>query len=258
MQADGEFGFVLKQWRRKRRMSQLDLGLEANVSSRHISFLETGRARPSRQMALLLGEALDMPRATRNHLLETAGYSAVFRARPAGAKDMASVRAAIDWMLVRHDPYPALALDRLWVVQRANCCAMAMMEALGLGVGDSLLDRLLCPGVGSAVFENWPEVARHMLARLRTESAHLGGEPVLDAAIRALADDPALDREEPAGPMPAFVPARYRMGGIVLSLMSTIAQFGTAEDIALADLRIELMFPADEPTKTMLERLGKA
>lgn len=246
------FGSALKQWRAQRRMSQLDLGLAADVSARHISFLETGRARPSREMVLQLGETLSMPRTARNALLNAAGYATLFRSRPLDSADMTPVLDAVEWTISRHEPYPALVLDRHWNLVMANRPAQAMAAAFGIAPGDSLLDALADPAVAKELFENWPEVARHTLTRLRTESAHLGGDPVLDAAADRIAADPDLGAHEQQGELPPFVPARYRAGGAVLSFMSTIAQFGTAEDIALADLRIELLFPADEATRQAL------
>lgn len=234
-------------------MSQLDLGLAANVSARHISFLETERARPSRSMVLQLSETLGVPRANRNALLSAAGFAQAYRARSLDGEEMAHVRAAMDWMLERHAPFPALAFDRHWRIVRANPVASALLSGMQVGEGDSLLDAFLAGGPFAEALENRDEVARHMIARLRTESAHLGGDPVLDGAAETLAK--SLDGEAEAGgtPLPAVVPARYRMNGIVLSLFSTIAQFGSTEDIALADLKIELMFPADDFTRGALE-----
>ncbi len=246
------FGSALRQWRAQRRMSQLDLGLTANVSARHISFLETGRSRPSREMILQLGETLEIPRNARNAMLNAAGFATVYRARPLDSVEMAPVREAVEWTISRHEPYPALVLDRHWVLLMANRPAQAMAAAFGIAPGDSLLDAMADPSVARDLFENWPEVARHTLARLRTESAHLGGDPVLDAAADRLAADPDIGAHDQSGMLAPFIPARYRAGGAVLSFMSTIAQFGTAEDIALADLRIEMLFPADEATRHML------
>ena len=127
------------------------------------------------------------------------------------------------------------------------------MAAFGVAHGDSILSAMLEPGRAENMIENWPEVAAHMLARLRTESAHLGGDAVLDRAATQLAGDPALQKAAQHADMPAIIPTRYRLGGQIYSVFGTIAQFGTAEDIALADLKIELMFPADEATRTLFE-----
>ena len=249
---DSTFGGVLKDWRAQRRMSQLDLALAADVSARHISFLETGRAKPSRSMILRLSETLEMPRGARNTLLNAAGFAPAYRTRDLDGDDMAHVRAAVDWTLERHDPFPAMALDRHWVLVRLNKSAAMLFSGLGLTVGDSLLDAFTQSDAVRSSVLNWPEVARHVAARLRTESAHLGGDDVLDKAADALTAAMEENGQEDTGVLPVVIPARYRAGGLSLSLFSTIAQFGTAEDIALADLKVELLFPADEATRDIL------
>nr|WP_276562357.1 hypothetical protein [Hoeflea prorocentri] len=165
---------------------------------------------------------------------------------------MAHVRAAVDWTLERQDPFPAMALDRHWRVVRVNTSAGLILSGAGLGEGDSLLEALFDTDRMAGALDNWLEVAQHMIVRLRTESVHLGGDPVLDDAVEHLTKE--LGHRLPAndGALPAVIPARYRAGDMVLSFFSTIAQFGSAEDIALSELKIELMFPADEPTRTAL------
>lgn len=246
---DSSFGALLKDWRAHRRVSQFDLGLAARVSARHISFLETGRSKPSRSMVIQLSETLAVPRAARNALLNAAGFAPAYRSRDLGKEDMAAIRAAVDWTLQRHDPFPALALDRHWLVVTANRSATMMLAAFGLRTGDSLLQAITTSMDVQAAFDNWPQVARFMAVRLRTESSHLGGDEVLDKAANVLIDQVGPAMPDGSGMLPAVVPARIRANGRVLSFFSTIAQFGTAEDIALADLRIELMFPADDATR---------
>ncbi|MEM6461019.1 MAG: helix-turn-helix transcriptional regulator [Pseudomonadota bacterium] len=247
------FGETLKQWRNQRRISQLDLGLAANVSARHISFLETGRSRPSRAMVRLLCDSLDLPFAARNAFMTSAGYAPIYERRDLDADDMVHIRAAVDWTLERHSPFPAMALNRHWHIVRANEPAGLLLRGVGLSEGDSLLAAILAKDRMVKVLENWQEIVAHMLVRLRTESAHLGGDPVLDDAIKALSTDvDAFAMPNYGSPLPAIVPARYRAGDTLLSLFSTIAQFGSAEDIALSELKIELMFPADEMTRDIL------
>ena len=253
---DSLFGTTLKNWRATRRRSQLDLGLDAEVSARHISFLETGRATPSREMVLRLSEALDIPRDSRNILLNNAGFAPVYQNRSLEDADLTQVSEAIDWMISRHDPYPAPVFDQLWNVVRANKTGMATLFAYGIGVGDNLLDALIGNGNGRQIFENWPEVATHMIHRLRAESAHMGGSAKLDSVVEALMADPEVQAFQMPHSMPAVIPARYRIQDQVLSMFTTIAQFSTAEDITLSELRIELMFPADEATKLFLHALS--
>lgn len=252
------FGSVLKDWRGQRRMSQLDLGLEANVSARHISFLETGRAKPSRPMVLHLCETLSVPRGARNSFLNAAGFAPVYKSRTLDEKDMAHVRAAVDWTLSRHDPFPAMALDRHWVIVKANRAAQILLMGAGLSEGDSLLTALADPRIMTSTLENWQEVAQHMAARLRTESEYLGGDDVLETAAAGLIQALELDGYKPTAELPAVVPTRYHAGGAVLSFFSTLAQFGSAEDIALAELKIELMFPADDETRNALFQMADA
>ena len=163
------------------------------------------------------------------------------------------------WMLERHDPFPAIALDRHWRIIRGNACATALLEPLGITVGDSLLEAFTAGGPFAAALTNRDEIVHHMVARLRTESAHLGGDPVLDAAVNRLAESLPEGEAAPQTPLPAIVPARFRFGDLELSLFSTIAQFGSTEDIVLAETKIELMFPADDQTRaTLMARAAKA
>ncbi|MDJ0701426.1 MAG: hypothetical protein QNJ07_16375, partial [Woeseiaceae bacterium] len=144
------------------------------------------------------------------------------------------------------------AFDRHWRVVRTNDCSAALLGPMGIGVGDSLLDAILGGGAFSAALENRDEIAQHMASRLRTESAHLGGDPVLDDAVERLAAVNSTDEYAGESPLPAIIPARYRVNDVTLSLFSTIAQFGSTEDIVLSELKIELMFPADEITRQIL------
>lgn len=253
----GTFGGVLKDWRGRRRISQLDLGLAANVSARHISFLETGRARPSKSMVMQLSETLDMPRADRNVLLNAAGFSPAYRARGLDVAEMSHIRGAMDWTLQQHDPFPGLALDRHWNIININKAGKLLLGALQLGPGDSLLDAFANPGPLREALLNWPEVARHSIVRLKTESNHFGGDPVLDTAIEKLRDSlPSADSEKDEQ-IPAVIPVKFNTQAGILSFFSTIAQFGSAEDVVLADLKIELMFPADDVTRqTLLAMAG--
>jgi transcriptional regulator with XRE-family HTH domain len=249
---ESNFGNVLKEWRCVRRMSQLDLGLAANVSARHISFLETGRAAPSRSMVMQLSETMQVPRAARNTLLKAAGYAEAYRNRSLDEADMKPILDALAWTLSRHDPYPAFAFDRHWTLLRLNKQAGRLLGSVGLAEGDSLLEALMTSERLRGAIDNWAEVARHLIGRLRIEDAQLGGDSVLSGAANALANDAALKQSAETVPLSAVIPTRYRLGDLSLSFFSTIAQFGTAEDVALADLKIELMFPADDETRALL------
>lgn len=250
------FGTHLKHWRQTRNQSQLDLALCANVSARHISFLETGRAAPSRPMILTLSNALDIPRPARNALLNAAGFAPAYKKTPLTSESMAPVSEAITWTIERHSPYPAIVIDQFWNLVDANPSAQMMLTFFGVSKGDSLLAAMLADEFGAELFENWAEVGSFMARRLRTESAHAGGIAELDKYAAALEADPEIASYVPPTPLPPIIPAKYKVGPAVLSFFTTLAQFGSAEDIALAELRIELMFPADAATKSWLETLA--
>ena len=245
------FGELLKHWRGERRLSQMELGLSANVSARHISFLESGRAKPSRAMIIQLSETLNVPRGNRNALLTAAGFAQAYSARSLDDAELRFVREAMDWTLERHCPYPAIAFDRHWQLVRMNSVSEGLLGNLGLAVGDSLLDAFLDGGPFATALENRDEIASHLVTRLRTESAFYGGDDVLDAAadrLQASLGSKHVDSNDP----PAIISARYVANGVTLSLFTTISSFGSTEDIALADLKIELMFPADDFTREAL------
>jgi transcriptional regulator with XRE-family HTH domain len=246
------FAEALKHWRHTRRLSQLDLAMVADVSARHLAFLETGRAKPSRAMLLHLAEVMMIPRNSRNLLLQLAGFAAVYPAQAMDADDMVPVRAAMDWTVTRHAPYPALVMDRLWRLVTLNAPAATLFAAIGLAQGDSLLAALRNPPGAPRAIENWAEVGYHTMIRLRSESALAGGIDELDAAANHLAADTAIAAWQPPARLPVIVPTVFVAGGLRLSLFSTYATFGTAEDVALAEMKIELMFPADDTTKAQL------
>jgi len=249
------FGEALREWRTQRRMSQLDLGLNANVSARHISFLETGRSKPSRAMVLILCDELDVPRPARNQMLHSAGMAPAYGQRDLSEQDMEPVRSAVDWMLDRHAPYPAFAMDKSWVMLKMNTPAAVLLSGMNIGIGDSLIDALAENALVRGALENLDEVIAHTVVRLRTESAHLGGDPILDAAIEKLSADCNGYQPTETGVLPAFIPTRYRANGMIFSFFSTFSQFGTAEDIALSELKIEMMFPADDMTRDLLVQM---
>ena len=247
-----DFATLLRETRKTRRLSQLDLALQANVSSRHISFLETGRARPSRGMVLSLTEVLDVPRAQVNGFLQAGGFAPIRTRRPLDDSLLAPVRQALDWTLKRHAPYPGLILDREWTLVDANTPALRLFEAMGISRGDNLIDRLFSDDLGRAVFDNWEDLSHALAARLRTELSEQGENPRLATLLARVTR--ALPPREGPSTLPPFIPAVYRMGDMRLSFISTIAQLGSAEDLTLDELRIELLFPTDAETEGFLTR----
>ncbi|MCX7287840.1 MAG: helix-turn-helix domain-containing protein [Rhodobacterales bacterium] len=250
-----DFPTSLRGWRRTRRLSQLALASEAAVSPRHLAFLETGRARPSRGMVLRLAEVLDLPRSDQNGLLTAAGFAPHFPALPLAADEMAQVRQAMDWTIRRHAPYPALILDRVWRIVALNAPAQTLFGPAGFAEGSSLLAAATDTAVFSTLIENWIEVGHHTLLRLKAESARAGGIADLDCAATRLAANPAIAAYRPKTENRAVLPTIYRMGDRRLAMFSTYAQFGAAEEVSLADMKIELMFPANEETRLLLQRL---
>lgn len=253
-------GALLRDWRRRRRLSQLELALEAGVSARHLSFLETGRSRPSREMVLHLADELDVPLRERNQMLLAAGFAPAYGERTIDAPEMAPVRAALDLVLTGHEPYPAAVIDRWWNLVAAN-------RSLALFTAD-VAPELLAPPVNvlrlslhpdgmAPRIANLAEWRGHLLDRLRREVT-----ATADARLAALYDDvggfPGGEAEVPDAGGAIAVPLRIRAGGAELAFFSTVATFGTAVDITVAELAIEVFFPADAATAERLRKLASA
>lgn len=249
-----DFPAALRHWRRTRRLSQLDLASEAEVSPRHLAFLETGRSRPSRGMVLRLGGVMGLPHGDQNGLLAAAGFAPQFPVLPLAAEEMAQVRAAMGWMIDRHAPYPALILDRLWRIVDLNTPATTLFGQVGFGAGVSLLDALSDMSVFPRLIENWVEVGHHTALRLKAESARAGGIDALDRAVATLMADPQIAAHQPRAVGRAILPTVYRLGDRRLAMFSTYAQFGAAEEVALSDIKVELMFPADAMAEAFLAK----
>ncbi|UWS78167.1 helix-turn-helix transcriptional regulator [Phaeobacter sp. G2] len=246
------FGDMLKEWRGLRRISQLDLALSAQVSARHLCFLETGRARASRDMALRLAQELQMPLAARNQLLHAAGFSPAFGGGTLNDADRAPLAQAVDWMLERHAPFPAIAIDHHWVLKAMNPPAAALLTSAQLQLGDSLIDALTTNEALRGALVNLEEVEALTLMRLRSELAHLGKAPVLQQAVQRLQRRVAAHSRPVSEEMPAVIPTHYRFNGLDLKLFSTLTQFTSTGDLAMSELRLEMMFPADSATKQAL------
>ncbi|MFD2090836.1 helix-turn-helix domain-containing protein [Blastococcus deserti] len=247
-------GELLRTWRQRRRLSQLDLASDAGVSSRHLSFVETGRARPSREMLLHLAEQLDVPMRARNELLLAAGFAPVFGRRGLDHPDMAAVRAALDLVLVAYEPYPAVVIDRSWNLVSGNGSVALLTQGVApdlLAPPANVLRLSLHPDGLAPRILNLPEWRRHVLHRLARE-AQLTGDAELAALHRELAALPGgTDRTPPNG---IAVPLRVRAGDRVLSFLSTVTTFGTAVDLTAAELSIEAFLPADAGTAEALRR----
>lgn len=256
-------GELLRTWRQRRRMSQLDLAAEAEISTKHVSFLETGRAQPSREMLLHLAERLDIPRRERNMLLVAAGYAPAFPERSLDDPALEAARRAIDLVLAGHAPYPALAIDRHWTLVAANAAVPALLVGIAPGLLQPPLNVLrlsLHPDGLAPRIANYGEWRAHLLARLR-DQIDLTADPALARlydelrgfpAPRGAASLPPVDR----GYAGVVVPLRLVTPGGVLSLFSTTTIFGTPVDVTLSELAIESFFPADARTADLLRRIS--
>lgn len=243
------FGGIIREWRQLRRFSQLQLSLEAGLSSRHLSFLESGRAQPSRSMVLRLADALAMPKDVANSALHIAGFAPAFPSLKQDDAALQPVRAAVEHMLRNHAPFPAVAIDRWWTVTSANAGAAALFSALRVSGAVNMIELLIAVR-DQDVIENWDENAHLVIARLKSEIAYFGGDDRLNALRQKLTD--ALPNGEQSAAFDsarAVIPTKMRLGENRLSLFSTIAHFGSVQDVNASDIRIELMFPADEATR---------
>jgi transcriptional regulator with XRE-family HTH domain len=250
-------GPLLRDWRLRRRLSQLDLALEAGVSSRHLSFVETGRARPSAEMVLKLAEQLDVPLRDRNRMLLAAGHAPRFHQRALDEPEMAPAREAIRLLLEGHEPYPAVVVDRAWEQLAGNAAVGLLIERVAphlLEPPVNVLRVSLHPDGLAPHIVNLGEWRAHLLSRLRRQIA-LTGDPALATLleeVRAYPGPDAVDGHD-AGPLGEIAVAlRLRTSAGELALISTVATFGTAVEITASELSIESFFPADEPTAAAL------
>jgi transcriptional regulator with XRE-family HTH domain len=251
---------LLRAWRQRRRLTQLELSLRAEVSARHLSFVETGRAAPSRAMVLHLAEHLDVPVRERNALLVAAGYAPVHSEHRIDAPPLQAVRAAIDRLLAAHEPYPAVVLDQWWHLVAGNASIGLLIE----GAAAHLLEppvnvvrlSLHPDGIASRI-RNLGQWRSHLLHRLQGQVEHTGDERVraLLEEVRAYGPVPGPP-SGPTGPLEIAVPLRMTSSAGELNLLSTVATFGTALDATVADLSIEAFYPADDATRRRLVAAG--
>jgi transcriptional regulator with XRE-family HTH domain len=256
------FGDYLRDWRQRRRLSQLDLAQEAEISTRHLSFVETGRSAPSREMVLRLAERLDIPLRERNALLVAAGYAPMYRERPLDDPALAPARRAVELILKSHEPYPALAVDRHWNLVAAN----RMLPHLMQGADASLLQapvnvlRLSLHPQGLAPkIANLVQWRAHVFERLR-QQIHATGDSALAALLeelRAYAATEGGDDNLEGELLGVAMPFRFRTPTGTLNFISTTTIFGTPIDVTLQELALETFFPADEATAQALRALAQ-
>lgn len=256
-------GEVLREWRQRRRMTQLDLALDADISAKHLSFLETGRAQPSREMVLNLAERLEMPLRERNGLLVAAGFAPMFSERPLSDPSLAKAREAVELVLKGHEPYPAVAVDRHWNIVSANRPVGALISVASpalLKAPVNIMRLSLHPEGLARQIVNFHEVRAHLIARLRRQ-IELSGDAQLAELLREISAYPKPSR--------SVVPIREGSADEVvirtivdtpagrLSLFSTMTIFGSPVDVTLSELAIESFFPADSETAAILRKISE-
>jgi transcriptional regulator with XRE-family HTH domain len=255
-------GDLLREWRASRRMSQLDLALEAGVSARHLSFVETGKAQPSRDMVTRLADTLAVPLRDRNALLMAAGYAPEYPETSLGTPELAQVQRAVEFILEHQEPYPAFVLNRRWDVLMANRAAERVAGFLGPVTSHAnMLRQFFDPEALRAFVVNWEEVAGDLMRHLHDEIAAAPS----DAKARALLDDvlrypgiPATWRMREMGTAPPpLLTVVFRKHDRELRFFSTITRFGTPRDVTIDELRIECAFPADDSTAQLCRALSE-
>jgi len=264
--AGSAFGPLLRQWRARRRMSQLDLAAEAEISSRHLSFIETGRAGPSREMVRLLAQVLDVPLRDRNALLTAAGYAPIYRETRLEAPAMAQARRALDFILRQQEPYPALVLDRHWNVLDVNegsaRVQQAFLDAAAVAeLGPPNAMRLMFhPLAFRPYIVNWEATAASLIQWLHRDALSGFADTETRALLQELLSYPdvprhwrTLDLEASTAP---FLPIEFSKDELSLRYFTTLTSLGTPHDITLQELRIECFFPADEATEAASRRLA--
>jgi len=252
------FGRLLKDWRERRGLSQLALAVAARTTQRHLSFIESGRAAPSREMVSRLGATLSLPLRQQNALLLAAGFAPAWKERDLSTPDLAIVNSALDYMLAQNEPYPAFVIDRCWNLLRANRGASNLTEFLA-GAAPAktssepvnLAVALLAPAGLRPFIVNWPEVALHFIRGVEAD-AHADGMPeTADLLQRLLAFPDVSTLSELMTPQESqspVLPIHFRRDGTSLRLFTTIATLGTPQDVTLDEIRIEFFFPMDDPT----------
>jgi transcriptional regulator with XRE-family HTH domain len=259
------FGVRLSEWRTRRRESQLGLAISANISQRHLSFVESGRSRPSRDMVVRLCDALDIPLRARNELLISAGYAALYPERALDVAEMHSVREALMRIVNHHEPYPAFVVDREWRVILSNdsatqlfslCMDTATLQSLSPDGTLNFMRLMFEPAQMRPRIQNWPMVGPRLLARLRREAQGDLRSPsaMLLKELGPLANCSLPDDRDRID-LPAL-PLELSIRGATLRLFNTITTFGTPQDVGLQELRIEMSYPMDPPTRAFLADLA--
>jgi transcriptional regulator with XRE-family HTH domain len=264
MARESAFAAKLRWWRENRGFSQLALAARAGISQRHLSFLELGRASPSRGMVETLATALDIPLRQHNALLLMAGFAPAWRQRDLAAADLEQVASALDYILARQEPYPAVVVDRHWNLLKSNGGAVRLVEFLvgpiAPGTPINLADALVAPDVLRPSLVNWAEVVRYFIRSVEADAAADGLIETANLLERLMGYAGVRHALHPgsenvaAGPVLAM---HFQKKEASLRLFTTIATLGTPQDVTLQELRIECFFPMDKATATLLRSWGR-
>ncbi|MDB5523153.1 MAG: transcriptional regulator [Rhizobium sp.] len=256
-----QFGEHLKEWRSHRRMSQLDLAVEAGISARHLSFLETGRSRPTEGMIVRLSSVLDIPARDQGMLFSAAGFRPRFATKPATALDRlpAVIAQAIRLILDRHDPYPGVVFDHEYNILAANAAFANLTGMAGVTVapGDNFLDAYLGPTQLRSIIVNWQPSAADLVHRIRGEAWLQGPRSPLAKRIERIAEHPdilAALQAFPESERLPVLPIEMKIGAKRFSWITTLTSFGSVQDALVQGVMIESFFPADEETKNHFEK----
>lgn len=259
--AADHFGTRLSTWHARRRESQLELAMSANISQRHLSFVESGRTLPSRDMVIRLCDALDIPLRARNELLVCAGYASLYPERSLDLSEMESVSDALCRIVSHHEPYPAFIVDREWRIVMSNvgatrlvsaCLDEATLRAVSPGGVLNFMRMMFEPSQMRPRILNWPAVAPRLLARLRNEARGNPTSPSM-ALLKELGTSVGSGAEDDHDRLELpIVPLELRVADSTVRLFNTITTFGTPQDVGLQELRIEMSYPMDAETRTLL------
>jgi transcriptional regulator with XRE-family HTH domain len=251
-----EFGALLRRWRQIQGLSQLDLAMSADSSARHISFIETGRSKPSSEMVLRLCSAMGLSLRDRNRMLTEAGYRAAYTENALDGDDMEYVRRAMDMTLTNHDPYPALVMNRCFDILMINQSGAKMLQVLGLDDGPetgppNILRMMLHPDGFRNIISNWEAASQHLVQRAHRQVRKIdGGEDPLYGLLDEVLSYPGIPTEwaseDPSQTALPVLPVEMVLGGQKISWISTIASFGTPQDVTAEEVMIECMYPADQ------------
>ena len=243
-------GNILKEWRNQQRYSQLQLAVELGISSKHISFIETGRSIPSKEMILKISTFLIIPKRETNRALYSAGYAPIYFELSASDESLKPIIEAIEKMVQNHMPYPAIVLNQNWDVVMANDSAKELLASLGYSEHTNLIEALIADNPKTSKIINWHEAVSVVLARLKQEITMQGNsqklqkyEAELSKCLSSCSESLSVETEE------VVLSTKIQIKEKVLSFFSVIAQLGTVQDIRLSEYKIELMFPTDDTTK---------